>query len=272
MKIKTEYIWRSFFGACLFAASQTVPLVAQVPQSSDVVFLARVSPTSLLDGEESSITVTVYYRLESQDSAVLELSTNSIVPRGMSGVDAKPIKRGTGEVTFETRITPRIWTTFHPFAISAGIRCQSADKTKIWLSAVDERKLQVDVNATPRGGSAQPPPEQVFEDGIIITSVSPEVFKEGLEQEITVRVRYELLARASGEINLGSNEGRANGYRIVGSKVVEIGSGEAEIRAKIVAAKTRGLPFCRIHVNLSEYPHRKEWVPLATDVFCVPVE
>jgi hypothetical protein len=87
-----------------------------------------------------------------------------------------------------------------------------------------------------------------------------------------VRVRYELLSRDEGEVNLGNNEGMSNGYSIVGSTQVKIGRGETEVRATIVPKKTGGLPFAKIFVNLSEYPHRARWSPLANDSTTVTVE
>ena len=96
-------------------------------------------------------------------------------------------------------------------------------------------------------------------------SVRPEILVAGQETEVVVTVAYELLSREEGEINLGHSGGRGNGYVIAGKARVSIGKGETVVRASLTPVKTGKLPFTKLFVNLSEFPHRDTWMPLAHD-------
>jgi hypothetical protein len=94
---------------------------------------------------------------------------------------------------------------------------------------------------------------------------------EGQKTEVAVTVAYELLSRAEGQINLGYSEGRGSGYAIIAQTRVAQGAGEAVVRARVVPTRTGQLPFTKLFVNLSEYPHRKKWIPLASDSHTVEI-
>jgi hypothetical protein len=128
----------------------------------------------------------------------------------------------------------------------------------------------------PPADSGSANPEEIFDDTISIKSVTPEELVEGQKTEVAVTVAYELLSRAEGQINLGYSEGRGSGYAIIAQTRVAQGAGEAVVRAAVVRARvvptrTGQLPFTKLFVNLSEYPHRKKWIPLASDSHTVEI-
>lgn len=182
------------------------------------------------------------------------------------------IKKGRGGIKLMGKVVPRYWTASAPAKLSAHILVADDALSPRRIVAGDEVRLAVARRAgPPETAPKNPNPSTVYEDTLMIKSVSPDEFIEGQETEVVVTVAYELLSREEGEINLGANEGRGNGYSIIGKTRVKIGTGEVVLSARVKPMRTGNLPFAKIFVNLSEYPHRDRWQPLANDSHAVGV-
>jgi len=260
--------------ALAFASLGTIASLAQ-PASSpkDALLIVAVSPASFQDGKETQIEVTVAYDLTSHDEAVINLGSNELRAQSFGSVAYTRVKRGSGTTTISGKLVPRYWTSNAPAKIAVHLM-PTGDDSPIQRRALasDETRISVVRRAQPSESYRENPnPDVLYEDTISIKSISPGKLVEGQKTEIAVTISYELLSREEGQINLGYNRGAGNGYRIIGNTRIQIGSGETVLRANIVPARTGNLPFAKIFVNLSEYPHRKSWSPLAGDSHTIEV-
>jgi hypothetical protein len=232
-----------------------------------------VNPSELKDGVEADVEVKIAYDLNSQDSAIIRISVNDFAPDMGPTIGSAKIRKGRGSVVIPIRIKPRIWSSSVPFRVAAVISCIADEGAKQWISATDTAPLSVlPAEQADKAQLAKVRPKETFIDGVKILKVTPEKLKADVEQDVVVSVQYDLLSRDKGEINLGLSGGMGNGYEIITSKVIEIGQGTVELRAKVIPKKLRNLPIDRISVNLSEYPHSTPWVPLAGDTITVELE
>lgn len=241
--------------------------------TGDVIFITSITPAQFTDGVETEVEVEITYDLVSEKRGVLVFGFNELGPDRLMPKARIPIQQGPGSQIIHIKVVPRYWSDTIGFKASAYIECTANEGAERWYAAADYRRLPLhrgEVSQVSNRNNSRP--DETFEDGIMIVSVSPDHFVDGKSQEVVVRVKYELLSRDKGEINVGSSDGRSNGYTIVGSARVDIGQGETEIRATIVPRKTGDLPYAKIFVNLSEFPHRPHWSPVADDSVVVAVE
>lgn len=236
------------------------------PSFADTILIVAISPEQFEDGKEATVEVTVAYDLTSFDEAVIELTANHLMAQGFSSIGNLRIKRGSGTTKVTGRFVSRYWTSNAPARLGASIIGSADPLVDRRILASDRIRIRLARRPhPPETDPTNPNPAVVYDDSIAITSVAPEILSEGEETEVTVTVAYELLSREQGEINLGINAGSGNSYTIIGSTLIKIGTGEAVVRARVVPQRTGKLPFAKIFVNLSEYPHRKSWSPLAED-------
>jgi hypothetical protein len=88
-------------------------------------------------------------------------------------------------------------------------------------------------------------------DRIEIVEVTPQKLEAGKEQEVTVRIRYTLIASPKGVISLGFNVGTSTTFRLLKERWVEAGQGEIEFRIPIQPARwPDGRPF-KAYANLA---------------------
>ncbi|HEX2862157.1 MAG TPA: hypothetical protein VHN79_10980 [Lacunisphaera sp.] len=244
---------------------------ARRPVTEDTILIVGLSPSAFVDGQETGIDVTVAYDLVSAEEALIDVSSNELKPQGFSPFAQVRVKKGTGTTTIPGKLVPRYWSSLTPAKIAASLTASDNGQVRRAVLARDDTRIDVARRAQPDRDPHNPNPSVVYDDTVVITSVAPDTLVEGEETEVTVTVAYELFSREEGEINLGFNEGRGNGYRIVRQTLIKQGTGEAVVRARIVPARTGKLPFAKIFVNLSEYPHRPKWSPLAGDSHTVEV-
>lgn len=242
------------------------------PGPQDTILIVGVAPDTFEDGKEAVVEVAVAYDLTSFDQAAIELTANELRAQGFSPVGSTRVQRGTGTVTITGKLTPRYWTSSTPAKIGANLVGADDALAPRKIVAHDDTRITVARRPQPDSDPVNPNPADVYDDNVVIKSISPEILTEGQETTVTVTVAYELLSREAGQINLGFNAGRGNGYTIISSTVIKIGQGEAVLRADLVPVRTGKLPFAKIFVNLSEYPHRPVWSPLAVDSRAVEVK
>ncbi|HET7538052.1 MAG TPA: hypothetical protein VFJ90_16445 [Candidatus Didemnitutus sp.] len=262
---------RSILVALAFAFSALVVTRGQ-PTGTDTILIVSMSPEKFEDGKETSVEVTIAYDLTSFDEAVIDIAANQLRPQSLGSIGNLRVKRGIGVVTVTGKFVPRYWTPSMPARISAHLAGGEDPLVNRRVLAHDETRIAVAKRPHPaESDPTNPNPADVYDDAVTITSVTPETFVEGEETEITVAVAYELLSREQGQINLGFNEGRGGGYRIIGSTLIKAGAGETVLKARVVPKRTGKLPFAKVFVNLSEYPHRPTWSPLADDSHTIEV-
>lgn len=238
----------------------------------DTLMIVGVTPDAFVDGIATDVQVKLAYELVTRAEAVVEIAANTLRPQGMSSISSTRVQQGSGFVTLKGTIVPRFWTRNVPARISAFLVFENPQPPLRAVSASDETRIAVVLRpGAPEQQAVNPNPGQIHEDGIVIESITPDTFIDGQPVEIEVKVRYELRSRERGEINLGSSDGRASGYRIIGRTQVPAGKGEAVVRGRFLPKRTGTLPVARVHVNLSEFPHRPRWSPLATDAEIVDV-
>lgn len=250
---------------CLLLA--TLVRAQPQPAPADAILIVGISPETFVDAQETEVTVTIAYHLDSSDEGVIDLSSNELQANGFSPFAHHRVQKGSGTVSLTGKMMPRYWTPSVPAKIHVSLRSSTADPViqRRPLASDDMTIAVARPDRPPEKHPENPNPSEVYADTISIKSVTPVKMREGQETLVTVIVTYELLSREEGQINLGYNEGRGNGYRIIGSTLIKIGQGEATLQAKILPAKTGPLPFSKVFVNLSEYPHRQSWSPLAGD-------
>ncbi|HRE81862.1 MAG TPA: hypothetical protein PLN52_12470 [Opitutaceae bacterium] len=260
-------------GFVTFLQAQTLPSNPPHDGSAikDVIFIMSLTPTAVVEEEEVEMVATVTYELRSAETASIDLNFNLRSAQGMSSVDSVVVKNGKGTVTLKARLAPRLWSDTIAFKAMASLS-RVDEKLMRRMIASDEVKIPVAKSDRSTAARSTPVPEKTFENGIKIVAIAPDNLREGITTEITVTVNYELLSREEGIISLGSSAGRSTGYEIIGNTRVKMGKGTAVVTAKLVPQKTNGLPFGKIHVGLSEYPHPKRWTPLAIDALTIPVE
>jgi hypothetical protein len=109
-------------------------------------------------------------------------------------------------------------------------------------------------------------------DKIRIVGVTPSrPVVAGRGNEFTVEVEYDLQSAEKGEINLGFNTKRSDGYTISKTAKVSKGAGTLTLKTKVTPPK-RG-PGGRFvcYVNLSKRPHESVWKPLASQSQEIPL-
>lgn len=250
-----------------FAALSGIWLTAfgDEPFIDDVVMITDISPHSVTSGDEVEVTVKVAYALRSCASGAIRLTANTLEPNGDHTIASAPVKKGLGEVTLTARIVPRYWSHVVPFGVNAALVVPFGDTFQTKALSVDRMNFKIAPAMSSGGAGSLPPVYATYVDGISILSVAPESYAEGIEQEIVVRVGYELLSREEGEIGLGVSDGRPASRLMIGRTRVKIGKGEAEVHGRFVPIKTAGLPFARLLLTLDEYPRAKVSIPLGWD-------
>ena len=241
------------------------------PATEDTILIVGVSPVAFEDGKETPIEVTVAYDLTSSDAAELSLNSNTLSAQGFSPMGRARVTRGTGTATILAKFVPRYWNASTPAKISVTLWREDDSLSGRRVLADDDVRIPVARRAHPESDPTNPNPSDAYEDTIVIKSVSPEYLVTGQETEVTVTVAYELLSREESEINLGASLGRGNGYKILSTTRLKIGKGETVITARLVPTRNGNLPFTKLFVNLSEYPHRNSWSPLAGDSHTIEV-
>lgn len=247
------------------ATMQAQPERKGADRAGDTVLIVGVSPETFDDGRETEVTVTVAYDLVSFDEAEVQLGANDLRAQGFGHFAYAKVTKGTGIITIPGKFVPRHWGAATPARIAAYLSGGDNSLTRKRPVASDEVRIAVTPRSQPELATHNPNPSTTYEDALRIVSVSPETLVAGQEAEVEVTVAYELLSREEGEINLGHSGGRGNGYVIAGKARVSIGKGETVVRARIIPVKTGKLAFTKLFVNLSEFPHRESWAPLAHD-------
>lgn len=105
---------------------------------------------------------------------------------------------------------------------------------------------------------------------VSVTSAAP--IQPGRECEITVEVEYTLDAVEEGEINVGFNTDNPKHFRMIDSRIVKRGSGTVSLAVKVVPVDWQERSRFKVLVNLSEFPHRSSWQPLAGEEQVVELE
>jgi len=253
------------FSLCAIASLQAQPKGIAEDLAGDTILIVGISPANFDDGRETEVNVTVAYNLVSFDEAEIQLGTNALQAQGFSDFAFAKVKQGTGTITIPGKFVPRHWGAATPARIAAYLTGGDNSLTRKRPVAADQVRITVAPRSQPESDSHNPNPSTTFEDTLRIVAVSPEILIAGQKTEVEVTVAYELLSREAGEINLGHSGGRGNGYVIAGNARVSIGKGEIVVHASLTPVKTGKLPYTKLFVNLSEFPHRETWSPLAND-------
>lgn len=240
--------------------------------AEDVIMITGISPETLASGEEVEVEVRVAYVLHSRDAGAIRLTANLLAPNADRSFASVAVTKGTGEITIRGRIVPRYWSSSVSFGVNAALVVAEGDALQTRALSVDRANFQV--NPAPDGQNAGPWPAvpATYVDGATIVSISPEAFEEGVDQEIVVKVKYELLSREEGELSLSASYGSLAARRTIGSTRVKIGQGVAEIRAILLPKKTAGLPVARLLVTLDEFPRSRPSAALAWDEATITVK
>jgi hypothetical protein len=254
---------------CAIASVHAQPQGMAEDRAGDTILIIGISPANFDDGRETEAHVTVAYDLVSFDEAEIQLGANALQAQGFSDFAFAKVKKGTGTITIHGKFVPRHWGASTSARIAAYLTGGNNSLTRKRPVASDQVSIAVTPRPQPELDSHNPNPSITYEDTLRIVAVSPEILIAGQETEVAVTVAYELLSREQGEINLGHSLGRGNGYTIAGTARVSIGKGEIVVRASLTPVKTGKLPFTKLFVNLSEFPHRETWVPLANDSHAV---
>jgi hypothetical protein len=271
MKTMKKQVLVSLFALAALSATWLTAFAGRT-SIEDVVMITDISPRSLTSGEEVEITVKVAYALRSNSGGAIRLTANTLEPNGDHAIASAGVREGAGEVTLTARIVPRYWSDVVRFGVNAALVVPVGDAFQTKALSVDRLNFHVAPATSPSAASSLPAVEGTYVDGIAIISVAPESFTEGVEQEIVVRIRYELLSREEGEIGLSVSDGGPARRRTIGSTRVSIGKREAEVRARFVPVKTAGLPHARLLLTLDEYPRPNVSTPLAWDEDSIEVK
>lgn len=264
--------WISFGILAALFGGRNVLSAAEPPANQDVIMITGVSPETLVSGEEVEITVKIAYALRGYDSGAIRLTANTLSPNGDGRVASMAVKRGEGEVEFRAKIIPRYWSDSVSFGVNAALVVAAGDALQTKAVSIDRANFRVLPASPEKQAGVWPAPAATYVDGVSILSISPDTFTPDVEQEIVVRVKYELLSREEGEIALAASYGSLAARRHVGATRIKIGKGEAEIRARFIPRKTAGLPVGRLLITLSEFPRLKPSTPLAWDEASVTVK
>jgi hypothetical protein len=245
---------------------------AEPVSNRDVIMITGVTPERVVSGEEVEVAVTIAYTLSGYDAGAIRLTANMLAPNSDHRIASVGIKKGVGEVVLRAKIVPRFWSDVVPFGVNAALVVVAGDALETKALSVDRANFQIKPASKEKPVGFWPTVPATYVDGVSIVAISPETFGEDVEQEIVVRVRYELLGREEGEIMLSASYGSLAARREIGRVRVKIGKGEAEIRAKFIPKKTAGLPVARLLITLVEFPHRKPSAPLAWDEATITVK
>jgi len=262
----------SFGIIAAFVAGRTVSSAVEPAATQDVIMITGISPETLVSGEEVEVTVKVAYTLRSHAAGAIRLTANILAPNGDRNIASVGVKEGVGEVTLRAKIVPRYWSDAVSFGVNAALVVAVGDALQTRALSVDRANLPVKPNPDRKSASFWPTVPTTYVDGVSIISVSPEAFSDGVEHEIVVKVKYELLSREEGEITLGVSFGNAAVRPRIGGTRVKIGKGETEVRAIFVPKKTAGLPVAQLLIMLTEFPHDKASSALAWDEATIAVK
>jgi hypothetical protein len=258
--------------AAAIFAGWNVSFAAEPSAAQDVIMITSLSPDTLVSGEEVEITVKIAYALRGYDSGAIRLTANTLAPNGDRSVASVAVKRGEGEVVLQAKILPRYWSDSVSFGVNAALVVAAGDALQTKALSLDRANFRVRPASQEKPANFWPTPAATYVDGVSIVSISPETFTPDVEQEIVVKVKYELLSREEGQIALAASYGSLAARRRVGAMPVKIGKGEAEIRARFIPRKTAGLPVARLLITLSETPSTRGSSPLAWDEASVAVK
>lgn len=116
------------------------------------------------------------------------------------------------------------------------------------------------------GGDSSEP--NVTGDSIRILSVNPSAnLVDGALTEFQVSVEYGLATKPRGVLMIGFNNVSVKSYRMISSAdhIVSPGSGQHVFHVSAIAKDWGDAGDFKAYVNLSEYPHGRPWIPLATN-------
>lgn len=253
----------------LFLLGWSSAAFAEENKTEDVVMIASITPDTFTSGKELEASINLVYRLMSHESGAIRITANILVPNDDHMIASTAVKRGMGEITLKAKFVPRYWSDVVSFGVNAALLIPAGKDLRTKALSVDRVNLHVNPHDS---NNSLPAVSSTYVDGIKIVSVTPDSFKEGVNQDIIVRVSYELLSREQGEISLSINGDRPATRTLIASTRVEIGKGEAEIRANFAARKIAGLPVGRLLITLSEFPRGRRSRPLAWDENTIGVD
>ncbi|MES2697524.1 MAG: hypothetical protein V4773_28925 [Verrucomicrobiota bacterium] len=104
--------------------------------------------------------------------------------------------------------------------------------------------------AAPTGPQQDPSPKAT--DGVRILEILPSKLVAGEEQEVFVRVRYQLESLEQGHLSLTFNTHESARYRAYAKEIVNKGSGELVLTARVVPRDWGDVVFFQASVSLVE--------------------
>lgn len=245
---------------------------AEPRATQDSVMITDVSPDFLISGEETEIIVKVTYSLQSSEAGAIRLTANLLAPNGDARVASIGVKKGLGDLTLRAKIIPRYWSDVVSFGVNAALVVAVGDDLQTKALSVDRANFHIKPATKDKPASFWPTVPNTYVDGISIISVSPDTFVEGVRQEIVVKFKYELFSREEGEVTLSVSEVNSAARKRIGSKRLQIGKGETEVRASFIPKQTEGLPVAKLLISLGEFPRGKASTPLAWDEATISVK
>ncbi len=97
-------------------------------------------------------------------------------------------------------------------------------------------------------------------DTVAIREIKTDVGQKPGTIAVRVVVDYSLKSKPEGDVLLGFDLRTPKSYVMVGTQRVVNGSGTVEVCAEIMRPERSPVT---VYVNLSEFPHPKQWTPLA---------
>jgi hypothetical protein len=222
------------------------------PNEISILFLwPGEVPLAALD-HEIPVTAEVTYAMTLADTATVQVEMNLSHPTQFTKIAEAEVKRGQGTIRLNARVTVGKRDPSQPLLVRARFADPLRnDQGREFISTT----RAIAIGQRPKGSV----------DEIVILGCDPERLVPDREQEVGVVISYDLKTTAKGEINLGFNSDDPKAYAIFTSRVVEKGSGQIVLTAKVKPRAWGEKVFFQAFVNLSEYPHTRAWSPLADD-------
>ena len=107
-------------------------------------------------------------------------------------------------------------------------------------------------------------------DGVRIIEVLPSKLVVGKEQEVFVRVRYELSSMDSALLSIGFNSTDPARFRVSSREPVARGREEVVLSARVVPRSWGEMVFCQVFVSLGHPPQERR-PALAVDHVPIPL-
>lgn len=240
------------------------PNSSTTPRPVDGVRILEVLPSRLIVGKEQQVYVRVRYDLESLDKGLLVLCFNTHEGAEFRHYAQESVEKGRGEIVLNARVTPRDWgelVFFEAFVLLSGPLKKNSpslavDHVPISLikgslieSTVTSKTAERVARATPTAATphasdpngkmdrsvAAPSPARPLGrvDGVRIVEVLPSRLIVGKEQEVFVRVHYDLKSLDTGLIMLFFNTSEGAKFRDYAQEAVEKGKGEIVLSARV---------------------------------------